>query len=241
MEPNFRYTGARLAHAIEEESPFFRCELALLCREQVKENGDNPDILMFLADLYSQFQCGTYAELVIECISNVLSTETEGHIKPVCQALKVLCVFCGQDIRTTVFLFWLQLIARQLEEANREAVNVIFNKLMEIKSRLSNQRLMNIIDSVIALRLNNWGEGQVKDTNSVTQNWYVLIRLANVLFIAIISVNLDSASKTVTVSYISDPTGSNWPRRRRSSCSRAVRRSRNRKSKSASLNTNKCG
>lgn len=90
IEPNFRYTGARLAHRIEEECPFFRSELALLCEEQVKENGNNPDILMFLADLYSQFRCDTYAVLVIESILKVLSTDVEEHIKPVCQALKVL-------------------------------------------------------------------------------------------------------------------------------------------------------
>lgn len=44
---------------------------------------------MFVAELYTQFNYETYAELVLTAISNVLVEEDETHVKSACQALKV--------------------------------------------------------------------------------------------------------------------------------------------------------
>lgn len=45
---------------------------------------------------------------------------------------------------------------------------MIFTKLFDMKAQLANPRLVNLIESVIVLRLNNWGKAQ--SNSSTTTN-----------------------------------------------------------------------
>ncbi|KAJ8969031.1 hypothetical protein NQ317_014168, partial [Molorchus minor] len=86
---NFRYTGARLCWYIEQNSPEFRAELHLKCKKQLEDNVNKQNVLLFIAELYTQLpHLNVYGALLIESFKQLLEKGGNDNIKCICQALK---------------------------------------------------------------------------------------------------------------------------------------------------------
>ncbi|KAF5304138.1 hypothetical protein FQA39_LY01923 [Lamprigera yunnana] len=150
-EQNFRYSAARLCHIVQDQCPYFRTALSILCEKKVKTENDF-NLSLLLAELYYvHLNSPIYGALVIKSLQNTLSCGDQSSVKAVCQVLK--------------------LTGSALEVENKEAINAIFKKLMT-SGESQALPVKNLIDSVVTLRSLNWGqmENNINNSNNRYQN-----------------------------------------------------------------------
>lgn len=90
MQPNFRYNAARLCTFVQENCPFVRSRLHLLCEKELAEPREKQGLSLFLAELYTQLHYeNLYGKSLLSALRNLLSSGRPDDIKCLCQALKV--------------------------------------------------------------------------------------------------------------------------------------------------------
>ncbi|KAG5884560.1 hypothetical protein JTB14_006587 [Gonioctena quinquepunctata] len=146
---NFRYTGARLCWNIEQNCPEFRAELHLRCKKQIEDNSNTQNVLLFIAELYTQLPHMTvYGALLIDTFKRLFEKGGDDNIKCICQALK--------------------LTGYMLEQSNKIDLDEIFHKLNALKDSTGGSAAI-LLQTVLSLRLSNWGhssEGSESDQES---------------------------------------------------------------------------
>ncbi|XP_018571543.1 polyadenylate-binding protein-interacting protein 1 isoform X1 [Anoplophora glabripennis] len=146
VDPNFRYTGARLCWYIEQNCPEFRAELHLKCKKQLEQNANKQNVLLFIAELYTQLPHLTiYGALLIECFKQLLDEGGNDNIKCICQALK--------------------LTGHSLEYSNKFELDEVVVRLKLAKESATGS-VINLINSICTLRSSNWGYS-VESSNDV--------------------------------------------------------------------------
>ncbi|XP_060534863.1 uncharacterized protein LOC132707158 [Cylas formicarius] len=134
---NFRYNSARLCWYVEQKCAEFRAELHMRCKKELQENPNQQNVLLFLAELYTQLPHSTlYGTLLIDSLKRLLESGGNDNVKCVAQALK--------------------LTGYSLDQTSRTELDEVFSQLRFIKNSLSGSTLM-LLNSVINLRESNWG------------------------------------------------------------------------------------
>lgn len=160
-EPSFRYNAARLCSILDDHYPLFRAQLHILCEKEL-ELDRSQGLTLFLAELFMQLHYqAVYGRCVLGSLKKLVSSDVPEDIKSACQALKVY-ITAYVIIRLLMFN---QLAGYSLESNNKKVLDEIFQSLQARKPVLQ-QSLINLVDSVVALRSNNWG----RNTNPVASN-----------------------------------------------------------------------
>ncbi|KAL1517019.1 hypothetical protein ABEB36_000840 [Hypothenemus hampei] len=147
---NFRYNGARLCWFVEQRCPTFRADLHLSCKKELQENPNQQNVLLFIAELYTQLPHDTlYGSLLIDAMKKLLRLQGNDNIKCVCQALK--------------------LTGYSLEQNHKQALDELFIQLREFSKTVS-ETLLTLINYVINLRESNWGRSNSIPEATSTEN-----------------------------------------------------------------------
>lgn len=94
--PTFRYSAAKLCCIIEQQCPLLRAALRLTCEKELDRNPNKGDLILFVAELYTQLHYDNiYASYLIDAFKQLLDTGGNNNVKCVCQALKVSLVVLG--------------------------------------------------------------------------------------------------------------------------------------------------
>lgn len=150
--PNFRYNGVRLCWYVEQKCPEFRAELHLRCQKDLHENPNQQNVVLFIAELYTQLPHDSlYGSLLLDSLKKLLNIGGNDNVKCVCQALK--------------------LTGYSLEGNHKQALDDLFAQLRAVRSTLSGSALM-LLNSVINLRESNWGRGGVESSNASDSSEY---------------------------------------------------------------------
>ncbi|XP_066156752.1 polyadenylate-binding protein-interacting protein 1 isoform X1 [Euwallacea fornicatus] len=150
--PNFRYNGVRLCWYIEQRCPEFRAELHLRCQIELNENPNQQNVLLFIAELYTQLPHDSlYGAPLLDSMKKLLSNGGNDNVKCVCQALK--------------------LTGYSLEQNHKQVLDNIFVQLQESTNSLSDS-MLSFINSVINLRESNWGRSATEGSNSDSSSEY---------------------------------------------------------------------
>ncbi|KAJ8937051.1 hypothetical protein NQ314_012045 [Rhamnusium bicolor] len=151
---NFRYTGARLCWYVEQNCPEFRAELHLKCKKQLEDNVNKQNVLLFIAELYTQLPHLTvYGALLIDSFKQLLTKGGNDNVKCICQALK--------------------LTGHSLEQSNKTDLDEVLSQLKSVKNSVSGS-VSTLVNSVINLRSSNWGYSSETSDNMdpVTDGFY---------------------------------------------------------------------
>lgn len=141
--PNFRYNGARLCWHIEQCCAEFRAALHLRCKKQLADNPNQQNVLLFIAELYTQLpHDNLYGALLIDSLNKLIQGGPD-NIKCVCQALK--------------------LTGYSLEKNHKETLDEIFERLKDLSLPSSTR---NMVSSVVNLRESNWGRDPAESSTS---------------------------------------------------------------------------
>ncbi|XP_017780855.1 PREDICTED: uncharacterized protein LOC108565763 [Nicrophorus vespilloides] len=138
QQPGFRYNGARLCSVILENCISFNAHMHKLCDKELMENTAKPGLTLFLAELYMQMDLDeVYPNCLYKSIDNLLIAGGDDNVKTACQTLK--------------------LSGRTLDAYDKDKMVAVFQKLDTAKFSVMNN-IINLIESVINLRQNNWGQ-----------------------------------------------------------------------------------
>lgn len=158
MEPNFRYSGARLCNFLNNEFPpgersTFRTYLLNRCKQEhaqisnyiYADPGRLHGYVLFMAELFMQLECakgyGQRIEILgkalLEALSLLLTNATSGNIKCACQVFKL----AGQP----------------LDVQDQMSMNQVMESLLHLlNSPVVESDVQRLISSVIELRHVGW-------------------------------------------------------------------------------------
>ncbi|PNF41737.1 Polyadenylate-binding protein-interacting protein 1 [Cryptotermes secundus] len=158
MEPNFRYSGARLCNFLNNEFPpgersTFRTFLLNRCQQEhaqisnyiYTDPGRLHGYVLFMAELFMQLECakgyGQRIEILgkalLEALSLLLSNATSGNIKCICQVLKL----AGQP----------------LDAQDQTNMNQVMESLLHLlNSPVVESDVRRLVSSVVNLRHVGW-------------------------------------------------------------------------------------
>ncbi|VEN60621.1 unnamed protein product [Callosobruchus maculatus] len=162
LDPNFRYTGARLCWHVEQNCPEFRAELPLRCEKHLQDTRNPHNVLLFIAELYAQLPHGAvYGKLLVDSFKRLLALGGDDNVKCICQALK--------------------LTGYSLEKSNKNDLDEVFEQLKNIKNAVGGN-VTALLNTVINLRYSNWGHSSDSNDSEYEMDNYVYEGVSNTVF-----------------------------------------------------------
>lgn len=153
----------RLCWYVEQKCPEFRAALHLRCQKELQENPNQQNVVLFVAELYTQLPHDSlYGTLLIDSLKKLLVKGESENIKCVCQGLKVIFLKFFLYQTHTISL---QLTGYSLEQNHKQALNDLFTQLGEFRNSTSGTALI-LLNSVINLRESNWGRTNEESSHS---------------------------------------------------------------------------
>lgn len=150
---SFRYTCARLCVCLEQDSPRFRAQLHLTCKNQLEKNTNKQGIVLFIAELYTQlFHENIYGKCLTDAFKELLDVGGDDNIKCVCQALK--------------------LTGRSLEQYDNENLNEVIDKLIKLKDQVKDKTSLCLLESVLNLKNSKWGYANSENLSNESDGEY---------------------------------------------------------------------